>query len=195
MPAGWMHAIIDLTAYDRPHLDIHQWKDEPARWLGARHRTERHGWYNVGKAGVWSLDRPSPPWLDDSIGAIGHAHGDEAAERFMVDLSHDHWDLFWDECSPRDRLLIEGLFAWVLFRPDILEAKFGIDVVRGRIEREVGGVLRWEDHPTVRRPYHRLSRYVQRVLANSAKLRAVVAAYEANETASPILRVAPARSN
>ena len=55
MPAGWMHAVIDLIAYDRPYLEIHQWKDAPARWLGVHHRAERHDWYNAGKAGIWSL--------------------------------------------------------------------------------------------------------------------------------------------
>ena len=193
MPAGWMHAVIDLFAYDRPHLAIHQWKDAPARRLGARHRSERHDWYNAGKAGIWSLDRPSPHWLNESIRAIVGVHGGEAAERFMVDLSHDHWDLLWDECSSRDRLLIEGFFAWILFRPDILKAKFGIDIVHGCIEREIDGVLRWENHPTVLRPYDRLCWYVRRVLANSPNLRSVVAEYEASESASPILRAAPAR--
>lgn len=189
MPSGWMHAIIDLTAFDQPHLDIHQWKDEPSQWLGIQHRTERHDWYNAGKAGVWSLDRPSPTWLDESIRALGEAHGDEAAERFMVQLSHDHWDLFWDECSRRDRLLIEGFFAWALLRADILLAKFGIDVVRGRIQREIDGVLRWENHRSVLKPYRALRRYVERVLANNATLRAVVAAYETQERGSPIARI------
>ena len=120
MPADWVHAIIDLFAYDLPHLALHQWKDAPAQWLGAAHRTERHDWYNAGKADVWSLDRPIPPYLKGSIHAMANAHGDDAAERFMVDLSHDYRDLFWDEASPRDRLLIEGLSRGSCLGPTLL---------------------------------------------------------------------------
>lgn len=187
MPAGWMHAVVDLIAYNRPYLEIHQWKDAPSRWLGTRHRAERHDWYNAGKAGIWSLDNPTPSWIDDAIRTIGEAHGDEAAEQYMVDLSHDHWDRLWDESPPRDRLLIEGFFAWVLFRPDILQAKFSVNVERGRIQRQIDGVLRWEDHPSVLRPYRQLCQYVRRVLDNNPVLREVVAGYVDHESRSPIL--------
>jgi len=185
MPAGWMHAVIDLIAYDGPYLDLHQWKDAPARQLGARHRVERHEWYHAGRAGVWSFDEPPPDWMTEAIRASGEAHGDEAAERFMVDLTHDQWDLLWDGFSPSQRVLIEGFFAWVLFRPDILESRYSIDVVRGRIQRQVDGHLRWENHPSIIRPYRRLCRYVRRVVDNDRELRAVVAAYEAHEMAAP----------
>jgi hypothetical protein len=187
MPAGWVHAVIDLIAYDAPMLDLHQWKDEPWQRLGYRHRVERHAWYQAGRAGVWSLDEPTPPWVADNIRAIGEAHGDEAAERYMADLSHDLWDLVWDGMPRVRRLLIEGFFAWVLFRPDILETRFRVDVVRGRIERQIDGVLRWEAHPAVIRPYRNLCQYVRRVLDRDRRLSAVVAAYEAHEIMSPWL--------
>ena len=112
----------------------------------------------------------------------------------MVDLSHDHWDRLWDESSVHDRLMIEGFFAWVLFRPDILRAKFTVDVERGRIQRQIDGVFRWEDHPRVLRPYRQLCRYVRRVLDNNPVLRDVVAAYEAHESRSPILSTSSGNS-
>jgi len=185
MPAGWMHAVIDLIAYDGPYLELHQWKDEPWRRLGRRHRAERHEWYNAGVAGVWTLDDPMPAWVTDTILAIGDAHGADAAERYMVDLTHDHWDLLWDETPADRRRLIEGFFAWVLLRPDLLETRFSIDVIHGRIERQINGVLRWEPHPAVVAQYRRLRRYVHRVIERDPTLQEIVTAYETNEKASP----------
>lgn len=178
MPAGWMHAAIDLIAYDEPHLALHQWKDRPSRWLGSRHRIERHEWYNAGLAGVWQQGNSTPPWLRDSIDTLRTEHGPDAAEQYMADLTHDEWDRLWDETSLGHRIVIEGFYAWLLFRPDVLEERFDIDVLRGRIRRLVDGELRWEPNEGVIQPYRRLRRYVRSMLRYRRELGEVIEAWE-----------------
>jgi hypothetical protein len=178
MPAGWMHTVIDLSTFGMPYLEVHQIKDTPASWLGADHRRQHHEWYNAGRAGIWSLDNPTPTWLLGSIRDIGNDHGTIAAEKFMVELTHDHWDLIWDDTSRNKRRLLEGLFAWLAFRPDILKVKFGVDVMRGQNQRLIHGRIAWVNEPELILAYRKLLAYIKAVLNNDPELQSIVAVYE-----------------
>lgn len=37
-----IHRLIDRLVLGREHGDVHRWMDEPARYLGERHRSLRH---------------------------------------------------------------------------------------------------------------------------------------------------------
>jgi hypothetical protein len=174
MPAGWVHATLDLITFGEPHLDVHQWKDAPWRRLGTAHRRERHDWYQAGLTGVWTMDDPFPAWEGAAVDAIGADHGDVAAERYMVDITHDFWDRWWDATPRNDRKCIETAFAWLLFQPDILRDRYGVDVRRGYVLREIDGKLLWRHQPAIVAKYHALTRYVRRVVAGDATMTRLV---------------------
>ena len=69
----------------------------------------------------------------------------------------------------------EGFFAWLLYRPDLLETWAGVDVARGRILRVIDGEQTWETSPETGYEYRELRRRVSRHQKN--RLRDVLAEY------------------
>jgi hypothetical protein len=88
--------------------------------------------------------------------------GADVAEEQMSSDSHDLIDRRWDELSKEQRLYWEGLFAWLVFHPEVLERWAEVDVIRGRIRRVVNGNEVWEDAPEIVPEYKRLRREVSR---------------------------------
>jgi len=152
-----MHGTVDLIAWGWPYLDLHVWKDEPSRWLGRRHRVERHDWYwNYGK--LWTARQPLPDWMQDNIRGMDDPW---FADEFMAGLTHDEWDRLWNGFAPVKRRQAEAFFASVLLSPRALREWAGVDVVNGRILRELQGRKWWEDCPDLPAAYARLVRYAE----------------------------------
>jgi hypothetical protein len=42
MPTHKVHELIDKLVLGERYPDTHDWIDEPVKWLGARHRVQRH---------------------------------------------------------------------------------------------------------------------------------------------------------
>lgn len=42
MPNREIHKLISETLFGESGEDIHKWMDEPSKWLGVKHRSQRH---------------------------------------------------------------------------------------------------------------------------------------------------------
>ncbi|MCH8273732.1 MAG: hypothetical protein IH851_02995 [Armatimonadetes bacterium] len=176
MPSGWVHAVIDFLVFGRSYFDMHKEKDKAHETLGPMHRIRDHPWYQeFGNS--WSLADPFPQWLREFMRQRRELEGDETAERQQACVVHDYLDRIWDDLGDAEREYWEGFFAWVLFQPDVLRAKFGVDVLKGRIQRVIDGEEIWEECPLLTAEYERLRTYVGAVKRNSETLRNVVDRY------------------
>jgi len=170
MPNGWVHAIVDFLAFGRSYFDLHREKDEASKKLGPRHREIKHEWYQkFGK--FWNFTEPFPDWLKKSIQLLKDQKGGNIAEKSMVSYSHDYWDRIWDDLSEPERRYRESFFIWILFNPEVLKDKFGLDVINCRILRKTNDCDEWENCSEVRYEYDRLCRYVEVVKGKSKIIR------------------------
>jgi hypothetical protein len=62
--------------------------------------------------------------------------------------------------------------------PEIIEQKFQVDVIRGRIHRVIDGEEIWEPSPETVTDYERLRAYVERVVENDPKMWRLVCGFE-----------------
>lgn len=126
MPEAYVHAIESLAAFGRSYFTEHQDKDAPHRLLGREHRSVNHEWYHAfGTA--WSFDHPTPEWIAEVTESLANDHGDEAAEIYQaIYLSHDFTDRLHDSEPPTERRLSTAFHIFILWHPEILEAKFGL---------------------------------------------------------------------
>ena len=176
MPAGWVHATIDLITFGRHFFDLHKEKDEAWKRLGPDHRVVDHEWYQAyGKS--WTFDDPFPDWLKQLVQAVRDTEGEDQAERHMSWIVHDYFDRVWDGLSEDRRRYREGFFAWVLFHPEILKGKFGVDVLNGKIHRVIEGRETWEDCPFARTEYRRLRSYAEAVSRRHQAVREMLECY------------------
>ena len=183
MANGWIHETMDLIVYGRPYRYIHKLKDEESqRKPGRRHREVKHEWYQAfGK--LWSFSDPFPDFLKEDIQRLKDVEGADSAEERIVSDAHDYLDRIWDcdELPKPERDWIrkywEGLFAWLLFRPEILKDWAGVDVLNGKIQRFVEGQETWEDAPDIKSEYKRLCHLVNFVISRDGKLREIIKHY------------------
>lgn len=175
MPSGWFHQTIALIVSGRTQSHIHHAKDVfSQRTPGLRHRDFGHKWYQeYGR--LWDFTDPFPEWLKDEIRNICATCGPDAAEERMASDAHDNLDRVWDELDARERRWAEGLFAWLLYHPDLLETWAGVDVLRGRIKRTIDGEDVWEESPETAIEYRKLLRAVSK--NQKHRLRDVLEAY------------------
>jgi hypothetical protein len=179
MPPGFVHAAQTLFSYGRTYFDEHQAKDAPARVLGPEHRAVNHEWYHAyGTA--WDFDRPVPDWLGPLIERFADQYGDDAAEIYQaIYFSHDFADRLNDGAAPVDQKLSAAFHIFLLWHPEVIESKFHVDVIMGRIHRVVDGQEIWEESPETVLDYERLRKYVEKVLENDPQLQRMLAGYEA----------------
>ncbi len=161
MPPRWLHNTLDLTVFGRVYDHLHAWKDEPSRWLGPRHRIERHPWYQLYGL-MWNLDDALPECIQTETARLLATEGADVAESFQADVAHDCYDRTWDTLSQEDRAGICGAFKWLLQQPGVLLDKFGIDVYSGRILIEhPDGRTEWQDEPGLNRAWRELKVYTE----------------------------------
>jgi hypothetical protein len=178
MPETYVHAIESFLAFGRSYFSKHQEKDAPYEALGREHRSINHEWYQLFGAS-WDFEHPIPDWIARVTEQLGNDFGDEEAETYQaVYLAHDFTDRLHDRDSPADRRLSIPAHIFVILHPEILESKFGVDVIEGRIHRLIDGQEIWESSPETIRDYERLRSYVDRVLQNDPELQRIVAAFE-----------------
>lgn len=178
MAAGWIHRTIDLVAYGRTYAHVHRRKDAASQIIpGIGHRAVGHEWYQrFGRD--WDFSQPYPRAAREIIEKIRETCGPDVAEEQMSADSHDLIDRTWDELSKEQRRYSEGLFAWLVYEPEILERWAGVDVIRGRIKRVVDGQELWGDSPETVTEYKSLRREVSR--HHKWRLRDVLARYGNN---------------
>jgi hypothetical protein len=178
MPAGYVHAAQTLFAYGRTYFDKHQEKDASHLSLGRAHRSVNHDWHHAYGT-FWDFEDPTPEWIARTIEWIADDQGDEAAEIYQATfLSHDYPDRLQDGVSPTEQKLCAVRCIFLLRHPEILESKFGVDVIRGRIHRVIDGQDMWESSAETIRDYERLRRYVEKVLQNDPEMQNILAAFE-----------------
>ncbi len=159
MPAGWVHASMDLMAFGRSYFDLHKYKDHPWQKLGYRHRQINHDWYaEFGKS--WNFDEPFPLIIDIRTNAI---RDPEEAEKFQSWVAHDYLDRIWNILLPSQRTNFEQMCKWFLENPEELNRVYEIDVFRGLIYRAIDGKQVIERCPEVVKEYKRLRRYVFKI--------------------------------
>jgi len=147
MPEAYVHAIESLLAFGRSYFSEHQEKDAPSRMLGREHRVANHDWYQAFGI-VWDFKHPTPDWIAEVTEQIGKDFGDEQAEIYQaVFLAHDLTDRLHDSDSPHERKMSVAFHIFLLCHPEILEKKFGVDVINGRIHRVIDGQEIWESSP------------------------------------------------
>ena len=176
MPGGFVHATLDLVAFGRPYLDLHKQKDAPSQELGTAHRSRNHAWYNAFGQD-WDSDNPFPEALGFVIEIIADKHGDAAAEASMAYVTHDYVDRAWGSFEEPERKCITGVCAWLLFNPDVLRERFGVDVVDETVERTLGGRQVWEPAPGLAKEYQRLYRYACAIVERDHKVASLLAPY------------------
>lgn len=172
MPAGWVHAALDLIVSGRSYFDDHKRKDRWAKTLGRWHRRCDHNWY-LRYGDSWTFENPFPNSVADRIRSLSAFE----AEKLQVDLSHDCFDRIWDDLDERERLYWEGFFAWLVTNPQLFITWAGVDVLTGRIARTVFNQTQWKRCPALRGEYKRLRRYVEFVLRKRRQLRSVLNDY------------------
>jgi len=162
MAAGWVHETIDLITYGRAYRHIHQRKDAHSQEIpGLQHRQKDHEWYlNFQKK--WDFPNPFPDFLKETIQNLKESFGAETAEERMSSDSHDYIDRHWDSLSKTERNYNEGYFVWLIYHPEILKTRIGLDVIDGKILRTIDGNKVWEDSPDTITDYKRLRRDVSR---------------------------------
>lgn len=179
MPQAYIHAIESLAAFGRSYFTEHQEKDAPHAQLGRAHRAVNHEWYQAYDAGLWSVDQPTPDWIAGATEQLARDHGGEEAEVYQaVFLAHDLTDRLHDGDKPADRRLSDAAHIFLLMHPEILEATCGVDVIAGRIHREINGEEVWESSPETVRDYERLRSYVETVVRNDLEMQIILAAFE-----------------
>jgi hypothetical protein len=176
MANGWVHATVDLIAFGRPYLDVHQEKDKAARTLGPRHRTVDHPWYwQFGTN--WTFSDPFPAWLRKNIADSADTVGPEHAEIQEVIFSHEYLDRVWDDLPRPERKYWEGFMVWLLLNPALLKTWAGVDVREGTIHRVVDGQEIWEPCLELKTLYNRLRRYAEFVRWKDPVLREMLVRY------------------
>ena len=161
MPPRWLHNTLDLTVFGRTYDHVHAYKDAPSRWLGPRHRIERHDWYQL-EGMMWDINLPLPECIDRETARIRDTEGPDIAESFQADIAHDTYDRMWDELSWNQRALICAGFKWLLQNPAAILDKFGVDVYSGRmLIQHDDGTCEWEDEPRLNRSWRELKVYVE----------------------------------
>jgi len=175
MAAGSVHKAIDLIAFGRIYHHVHQKKDEESqRTPGLRHKEVGHGWY-LDFQKLWDFCNPFPDWLKETIQGMKETEGAGVAEERMVSDAHDYFDRVWDDLPKADRNYWEGFFVWLLYNPEVLKDRAGVDVLSGRIHRIIEGQEIWEESPETTLEYKRLYRDVSR--HKKSFLRDVIAHY------------------
>jgi hypothetical protein len=166
MPAGWVHATFDLAIWGRSYFDHHRQKGRWSKTLGRWHRRRDHDWYwKLGS--LWTLESPFPSCVEDQLRPLSPHEG----EKLQVDLSHDYLDRTWDFLTQQERDYWEGFFAWLLLHPRLLMTWAGVDVLSGRIARQISGKTLWRRCPAVRGEYQRLRKYLDVVIRKKPQLR------------------------
>jgi hypothetical protein len=172
MPNAWVHATIDLIAYGRSYFDLHKRKDQWSKTLGSSHRIMDHDWYWKLNC-EWNLNRPFPIHELHAVSFALCHH----AEEIQSYVSHDYWDRIWNGLSPEERKYDEAFFLWLLIHPSILKDWAGVDVLRGKIHRSVGGTNKWYPCPAVRQEYRRLRAYAESVKARDPEIRRMLSRF------------------
>jgi len=173
MANGWFHAIVDLIAFGRPYLDVHQEKDKAARTLGSRHRTVDHSWYwQFGTS--WTFSDPFPSGLRKTITESASTVGPDFAETQEVIFTHEYLDRVWDDLPHPERKYWEGFMVWLLLNPALLKTWAGVDVREGTIHRVVDGQEIWEPCAELKELYKRLRRYAKFVEWKDPVLREMI---------------------
>jgi len=162
MPAGWVHAVMDLLVFGRSYFDLHQEKDKAYETLGPGHRIVDHDWYQ-GFGKFWTFSDPFPDWLKQYTQNLRDTVGEDRAEEQMASVTHEYLDRVWDGLSPMERKYQESFLIWALFHPEVLRDKFGVDVLNGKMHRVIEDQEIWEDCPYVKAEYERLRSYVEAV--------------------------------
>lgn len=177
MPSGWIHWVQDLIAFGRIYSEIHRWKDEPHKYLGQKHRIERHSLYCMCKYAGKPFESLQPT-LMKHFKRTRDLWGDEKAEEEMVNVAHEHLDCNWDELEESERKYWEGFFAWVALSPEILRDWAGVDVIHGRIKRRLDcGIEIWEEAPEVIQQYEKLRKKVEQCIKVDKSLRTMLRKY------------------
>jgi hypothetical protein len=89
---------------------------------------------------LWKFEHPTPEWIERGIEQIASEQGDEAAEIYQaIFLSHDYLDRLQDGASRIKQKVCAARCIFLLWHPEILKSKFGVDVIRGRIHRVIDG--------------------------------------------------------
>ena len=176
MPNGWVHAMIDLLAFGRSYFDLHQEKDKAYETLGLDHRVVDHDWYQ-GFGKFWTFSDPFPGRLKQSIQTLKDTEGGDTAEEKMASIAHEYLDKVWDDLSTKERKYWESCFIWVLFHPEVLRDRFGLDVLNGKIHRVIEGQEIWGDCPYTKAEYERLRRYAEVVRSNDETLQGMLERY------------------
>lgn len=162
MPAGWVHATVDLISFGRTYFHQHKKKDEPWKELGRKHRVVNHQYYNLfGK--LWNFQEPFPSHVKEVVAAVDDPN---IAEQMQSWNSHDYLDRLWDGWSERERRKFEKFCMYLVRRPKTLRDWAGVDVKKGKIKRIIDGQEMWEDSPDVIAEWKTLKRYVKAVKRN-----------------------------
>ena len=160
MPAGWVHATMDLMAFGRSYFDLHKYKDHPWKKLGYKHRQVYHDWYNeFGKS--WDIDKPFPLIIDIRTNAFKDPG---RAEKFQSWVAHDYLDKIWDTLNQENRRNFEFSCKWFLENPKELNRVYEIDVFKGLIYRVVDNKNVVEKCPELIDEYKRLRNYAAKVV-------------------------------
>lgn len=174
MPARFVHATHDLMVFGRTYFHDHAWKDKPYVWLGPKHRSERHEYYQLFEV-EWNWNDQFPPQWQSFIQRVRDTQNADRAEEWMSFCAHDVFDRVWDTLPLSERERLEGFYAWVALHPDVLRRYCGVDVEHGLIHRVVEGREIWEECPELVKEYEELRRYIGGVLRRKPNLRQLVA--------------------
>ena len=174
MPSGFVHATFDLMGFGCHYLDLHQQKDAPWQELGTEHRSLHHEWYNAFGLD-WDLRDPFPDALGSVIESIADKYGDAEAEASMAYITHDYVDRALDSFGQPEHKCIIVLCVWLLFNPDVLRDKYGVDVTNETIERTIEGRQIWEPAPGLAKEYQRLYKYASAIVERDHELASLLA--------------------
>ena len=125
MPQRWLHNLIDIIThgkYEGSYWKYHQWKDEPSRRLGKRHRVERHDDFkkiikNLEEIGI--IPKANNPY--DLLMFISSSNFHKSMNVEIIDLigfGHELIDYAWSLLTREEKIEWTKQFIDVILKPD-----------------------------------------------------------------------------
>jgi hypothetical protein len=183
MASKFVHDMLSLIIFGLPYDEVHARKDSFSQLApGIIHRKVRHRKYQAYQK-TWNMEAPFSHEENRSIKRVLAWKGADIAEKYMASLSHDVQDRVWDypEISADERAAVrlywEAFCVWLVLNPDLLKSWAGVDVISGRLCREVGGVSIWQEEPALIGAYAALFNRANFLLRRKTALRETLQRY------------------
>lgn len=183
MASKFVHDVLSLIIFGLPYDEVHARKDSFSQLApGIIHRKVRHRKYQAYQK-TWNMEAPFSHEENRSIKRVLAWKGADIAEEYMASLSHDVQDRVWDypEISADERAAVrlywEAFCVWLVLNPDLLKSWAGVDVISGRVCREVDGVSIWQEEPALIGAYAALFNRANFLLRRKNALRETLQRY------------------